>query len=285
MSSIKTTDNILQYGDSILAKYIKEVNNIPSLDKEAEFILAEEFARTGDIVIANKLIKSQLKTVVRLAFGYKNYGISMMDIIAEGNLGLMHAIKKFHPETGYRLSTYASWWIKAYINDFILKSWSLVKIGTTKLQKRLFFNLAKIKRRLGVASHMSLSGENAKLAADSVGASVEEFNEMDIRITNPDISLNKTDEDGFEFGDSLDSGVKNPEQRLIIASEKQQKMSVIKAALEKLNERERLIFYSRYINENKATLHDLSQKLGISKERIRQIEENVLNKIKAYANQ
>lgn len=282
MSSSIITGNSLQSQDSILLKYIQEVNAIKVLDREEEAALANEFVKNGDVAVANQLIKSQLHTVVRIAFGYKNYGISMMDMIAEGNLGLMHAIKKFHPDSGFRLSTYSSWWIKAYINDFILRSWSLVKIGTTKLQKRMFFNLAKIKRRLGISVNMSLNGESARLAAEYVGSTAREFAEMDVRITNPDISLNKTDGENVEFGDTLSSGLENPEQLLIIKDERQRKILMLKKAFKKLDDREQIIFYQRYISEQKATLHDLSKSLGVSKERIRQIEERAVEKIKLY---
>ncbi|CAF1661864.1 unnamed protein product [Rotaria magnacalcarata] len=282
MSSIAISVNNIKSKDLILEKYIKEVNIIKPLGREEEFLLANEFILTGDIAVANQLIKSQLRSVVRIAFNYKNYGISMMDMIAEGNLGLMHAVKKFHPDMGYRLSTYATWWIKAYITDFILRSWSIVKIGTTKLQKRLFFNLSKIKRRLGFAYNSALNGENIKLAAEYSGLSDREFTEMDIRITSPDISLNKASEDNLEFGDTIPSDLQNPEQVLMKNDEKKRRMIMVKNALTQLNEREKEIFYQRYIVEPKATLHDLSQKFGISKERIRQIEERCLEKIKLY---
>ncbi len=281
--SVINSNSILQ--NSILSNYIKEVNAIKTLDRETELYLAQEFIKTGDIAIANQLIKSQLRNVIRVAFSYKNYGISMMDMITEGNLGLMHAIKKFHPEVGCRLSTYATWWIKAYITDFIIRSWSLVKIGTTKLQKRLFFNLAKIKRKLGNLSSASLNGNNLKMAADYAGLSPEEFTEMDIRITTPDLSLNQSNEDGNELGDIILNDTQNPEQLFVITTEKERKSLLLKKALSKLDEREQIIFYQRYISDPKITLHDLSERFGVSKERIRQIEERCLEKIKSYVNQ
>ena len=284
--SIITSDNLqVKNADSILSKYIKEVNNIKPFDKETELLLATEFAKTGNIDIANQLIKSQLKNVVRISFAYKNYGISMMDVIAEGNAGLMHAIKKFNPESGFRLSTYASWWVKAYINDFILQSWSLVKIGTTSLQKRIFFNLAKIKKRLGLSAEMSLNGQNAKLAAEYVGSTVEEFAEIDIRVSSPDISLNKaisSDGDSIEFGDTIQSDLKNPEELAIITDEKTTRITILNNAIATLNEREKIIFCGRNLAEPKLTLDDLSIKFNLSKERIRQIEEKCFDKIKRY---
>ncbi len=284
--SITIIDNLkIQFNDEILSKYIREVNNIKILDKQSELLLTTEFAKTGNIEVANQLIKSQLRMVIRVAFGYKNYGISMMDVIAEGNLGLMHAVRKFDPESGFRLSTYAAWWVKAYINDFILKSWSLVKIGTTGLQKRIFFNLAKIKRRLGIAYNASLNGEKAKLAAEYVGSTTEEFAEIDIRVSSPDISLNRSvssQEESVEFGDTIQSNIRNPEENAIMVSEAKSKMQMIKNAIEILDEREKIIFCSRNIAEEKLTLDDLSKKLNISKERIRQIEEKCFDKIKKY---
>ncbi len=284
--SITITDNIqVKNTDSILSKYIKEVNNIKPFDKETELLLATEFAKTGNIDIANQLIKSQLKNVVRISFAYKNYGISMMDVIAEGNAGLIHAIKKFNPESGFRLSTYASWWVKAYINDFILQSWSLVKIGTTSLQKRIFFNLAKIKKRLGLSAEMSLNGQNAKLAAEYVGSTVEEFAEIDIRVSSPDISLNKaisSDGDSIEFGDTIQSDLKNPEELAIITDEKTTRIALLNNAIATLDEREKIIFCGRNLAEPKLTLDDLSIKFNLSKERIRQIEEKCFDKIKRY---
>lgn len=270
--------------DSLLTMYMKEVNTFPTLSKEDEMEMAVRYAETGDANIANELMKSNLRFVVKIAMSYRNYGLSMMDIIAEGNLGLMHAIKKFHPSTGYRLTTYAMWWIKAYIHEFILKSWSIVKIGTTKLQRKIFFSLSKIKKHIGIIDG-SLSSSKNKVES-YFGDQAKEVIEIEQRIYNSDTSLNKPvsqDGDSLEMINVISGFEPTPEDVFLISHESKRKKDILYKAMSILSERELEIFNRRIISDDKARLEDLSIELKISKERVRQIEESIMDKLKKYA--
>lgn len=274
-------------------RYVNEVHKFPMLTPEEEYEYSMKFVETGDPELAKKLIQSHLRLVVKMAGKYKNYGLPMPDLVAEGNLGLIHAVKKFDPEKGFRLSTYAMWWIRAYIQEYILRSWSMVKMGTTLAQKKLFFNLHRIKRRIGAVSsdrtvdgsyNAALTQDQVKLIADDLNVSEKDVITMDSRLTQGDSSLNKMvgdDEgDGKEMLDLMAS--QDPSQEDIIADEQelQQRQSLFQKAFEKLNDREKDILTRRQMVEKSMTLEDLSQIYKVSRERIRQIEENAIRKIR-----
>lgn len=269
-----------------LVSYINEVHKFPILSAEEEKEYAIRFAETGDKEAARMLIQSHLRLVVKMASKYRNYGLPIGDLIAEGNLGLIHATKKFDPHKGFRFSTYSMWWIRAFIQDYILRSWSLVKIGTTAAQKKLFFNLHKIKKKLGV-----YSGENAlnpnqiKHIAQNLHVSEKEVLEMDSRLSQSDSSLNKPigdDSDSIEVVDLMASSDENQEEIAIKNQEKNLQKSLFYRAFEKLSDRERDILFKRQMSEESLTLEDLSQIHKVSRERIRQIEEAAIKKIRKF---
>jgi RNA polymerase sigma-32 factor len=266
--------------DAILKKYLQEISKIPLLTKEQEQQLANKYINDGDIEAANQLVTSYLKMVVKIAFGYRKYGLSVMDLISEGNLGLVRAVQKFDPSKGHRLSTYSSWWIKAAIQAFILRSWSLVKIGTTNMQKQLFFSLHKIKARLGLTGVKNLSDDQIKRIQDYTGASATEIKEMQMRTMSQDGSTNEIDNDGVEMQDRLSDGALSPEQ---IAENKDNARILhdsLKQAFNKLNDREKDILRARLLSDDKATLVELSKKFNISPERVRQVLASALQKMK-----
>jgi RNA polymerase sigma-32 factor len=230
------------------------------------------------------LIQSHLRLVVKIANKFKNYGLPTADLVAEGNMGLIQALKKFEPRQGFRFSTYSMWWIRAFIQDYVLRSWSLVKIGTTSAQKKLFFNLGKIKRKLGVQSNeFDLSQEKIKHIAETLNVSSQEVVDMNSRLTQSDSSLNHKigeDGEGLESMDLLADTRPNQEQISIENQQKEQKRNLFKKAFEQLNLREQEIIFKRQLSEDSQTLEELSQHYKVSRERIRQIEESALKKLK-----
>lgn len=275
--------NLAKSGNSLI-QYISEVQKFPILTAEEEKEYAIRFAETGDKEAAKMLIQSHLRLVVKMASKYRNYGLPIGDLIAEGNLGLIHATKKFDPHKGFRFSTYSMWWIRAFIQDYILRSWSLVKIGTTAAQKKLFFNLHKIKKKLGV-----YSGENAldpsqiKHIAQNLDVTEREVIEMDSRLSQSDSSLNKPigeDSDSIEMVDLMASSDESQEEIAIKNQEKMIQESLFRRAFEKLNDREKDILIKRQMSEESLTLEELSQIYKVSRERIRQIEEAAIKKIR-----
>lgn len=277
---IQTSKGITQ--DDGFYKYLREVNQIPSLTKEEEFLLAKAYLEKNDIDAAHTLVRSHLKLVAKMAIGYKNYGLPVNDLISEGNLGLMQAVKKYNPNLGFRLSTYAMWWIKASIQEHILSSWSLVKIGTTAAQKKLFFSLNKVKRKIANLYSRQVQEDDYDHIAHELGVSTTEVREMDSRLSHHDKSLNQTignDDEGGELIELL------PEQRpghdLIIAEaqELSLKKEILFKAISTLNPREQEIVKSRKLADKATTLDDLSKKYSISKERVRQIENRALEKM------
>lgn len=271
---------------SNLNKYLNEIYKIPLLTDEEEIKYAE-LKQNGDLNAAKILINSHLRLVVKIAFKYKNYGLSLMDMISEGNLGLMKAVKEFDLSKGCKLATYAMWWIKATIQDFILKSWSLVKIGTTAAQKKLFFNLNKLKNKIMESSQTELNDKNIKYIAETLNVKEEEVIDMDSRLNHKDIFLNKisnnsSNEDKRELIELIKDKHGTAETITIIKNDKNIKNRLLNEALLILNERERDIFVQRKLSQQEVTLKDLSQKYGISGERIRQIEEASFLKIKNY---
>ena len=269
-------------GDS-LSKYLNQINKFPILTAEEEYKYAVRLKENGDKEAAQILVQSHLRLVAKMAGKYRSYGLPITDLISEGNVGLVKAVKKFDPHKGFRFSTYAMWWIKANMQEYILRSWSLVKIGTTKAQKKLFFNLRKVKRRLGLDSEMkSLSNDEIKKISSSLGVKESEVQDMDVRMTGADISLNSTSggDSLDEFGDSIESKEDSQEEIAINRQDKYRKEELLKEAFMILNERERDILVKRQMSEIMSTLDDLSKTYKISKERIRQIEVGAMEKIK-----
>lgn len=267
-------------------RYLSEINNIPSLTKEEEFLLARSYLEKHDLPAAHRLVKSHLKLVAKIAMQYKNYGMPITELVSEGNIGLMQAVKKYNPELGFRLSTYAIWWIKASIQEYILKSWSLVKIGTTSGQKKIFFSLRKIKNKIISNNSRAINERDYENIANQLGVSVKEVGEMDQRLSGIDISLNKSvdtqDHNSCEMIELIQES--NLSQELLL--EKNQILSrqkkLLAEAMKVLNEREVKILQARKLAECPSTLDTLSNKYSISKERVRQIENKAFEKVQDY---
>lgn len=267
-------------------QYLREINKIPSLTKEEEFLLAKAYLEEHDLEAAHKLVASHLKLVVKIALKYKNYGLPVTDLVSEGNIGLMQAVKKYDPDLGFRLSTYAMWWIKAAIQEYVLKSWSLVKIGTTSAQKKLFFSLAKIKHKITNTYSRSVNDGDYQEIADELGVSAREVREMNQRLSGPDMSLNRTidrnDDSSGEMIELLPS--EKPSHEDVFASKQllSNKKEVLSDALKVLNEREIKILTARKLSDSPSTLDMLSGEYNISKERVRQIENRAFEKVQSY---
>ncbi len=264
-----------------LERYLAELSNYPVLSREEEYELAMRYKNDGDLEAARKLITSNLKFVVRIANTYKSYGLNPMDLIQEGNIGLMHAVKGFDPTKGYRLISYAVWWIKAYIQNFIIKSWSLVKIGTNQAQRKLFYKLRSTKQRLDYTEDI-LSPDEYKNLAEELGVSDEAVVEMDQRIGGKDLSLDAELAANNESThlDFLTDDLTNQEEIISKSEEEEKLKSGLDIAMDSLKDRERYIIRSRILSENPRTLEELGSELKISRERVRQIENSALQKIK-----
>ncbi len=267
--------------DAGLSAYLAEVQKYPILTPEEEYMLAERWRAHGDAEAAKRLITSHLRLVAKIALGYRGYGLPLEDVIAEGNIGLMKAVKRFDPERGFRLSTYAMWWIRASIQEYILRSWSLVKLGTTAAQKKLFFNLRRLKGQIKALEEGDLPPEAVKEIANRLDVPEKEVIDMNRRLTGPDQSLNSQSqtETGAEWLDRLVSDVPDQEAVLAEADEIEKRRELLQKALEDLNERERHIFVERCLKEPPTTLEELSQIYGISRERVRQIEVRAFEKL------
>lgn len=264
-----------------LERYLAELSNYPVLSREEEYELAMRYKNDGDVEAARKLITSNLKFVVRIANTYKNYGLNPMDLIQEGNIGLMHAVKGFDPTKGYRLISYAVWWIRAYIQNFVIKSWSLVKIGTNQAQRKLFYKLRSTKQKMDYIDEI-LSPDEYKNLADELGVTDEAVVEMDQRIGTKDLSLDAglaTNNESTHL-DFLVDDVTNQEELISKSEEEENLRSGLDIALESLKDREKYIIESRILSENPLTLEELGTELRISRERVRQIESAALQKIK-----
>lgn len=268
--------------DGGISAYINMVKNIPHLTPQEEYDLAVKVQKNHDLEAAEKLIKSNLFLVVATAFEYKGYGLPISDIISEGNIGLMKAVKKFDPDKGFKLSTYALWWIRATINEFVLSSWSLVKIGTQAAQKKLFFSLKKIKAKLGIYHDSDLTPTEVKDVANELDVSEDDVVEMNRRVSK-DSSLNKViSDDDSNTTESLNMLVaETPNSEEITADDEMRTLrtKMLTEAMQSLNPREQLILTRRRLTETPATLDDLSVELKISKERVRQIENRALEKL------
>ena len=260
-----------------LSRYLSEIRKFPLLEKDQEYMLAKRFSEHQDPDAAQQLITSHLRLVAKLAMGYRGYGLPIGEVISEGNVGLMQAVKRFDPEKGFRLATYAMWWIRASIQEYILRSWSLVKIGTTAAQKKLFFNLRKSKGQIDAVDDGDLRPEQVEHIATKLGVSEEDVVSMNRRMSGGEASLNaplgKGEEGGGEWQDWLvDEDAVNPETKLAADDEYDMRMSLLSEALATLNEREQHILTERRLKDNPATLEELSKVYNVSRERIRQIE-------------
>ena len=266
-----------------LSAYLEQIKKFPMLAAEEEYMLAKNWRSTGNLKSAEKLVTSHLRLVAKIAMGYRGYGLPVSEMISEGNIGLMQAVKKFEPEKGFRLATYAMWWIKASIQEYILRSWSLVKIGTTTAQKKLFFNLKKLKNQISPRAEGDLKNEHVKEIASRLDVSEDEVVSMNRRLSGKEQSLNAPiGEDGDEWQDWLVD--KNMDQEVSFAQqeEMENRKDLLKDSINILNEREREILYARRLTDDPLTLEDLSKKYKISRERIRQIENKAFEKLQKH---
>ena len=266
-----------------LASYLAQIKKFPMLDAEEEYMLAKNWKTTGNLKSAEKLVTSHLRLVAKIAMGYKGYGLPVNEMISEGNVGLMQAVKKFEPEKGFRLATYAMWWIKASIQEYILRSWSLVKIGTTTAQKKLFFNLKKIKNQLAPKSEGDLRDEHVSEIAEKLNVKKEEVVSMNRRLSGKEHSLNAPiGEDGDEWQDWLVDKEMDQELKFAHKEEMAQRKDLLTDSIKILNDREKEILYARRLNDEPTTLENLSKKYKISRERIRQIENKAFEKVQKH---
>jgi RNA polymerase sigma-32 factor len=269
--------------DRGFSQYLREIQKFPLLTKEEEQEYGERYAKTGDQEAAKILVQSHLRLVAKMATRFRKYGLPMVDMVSEGNLGLMQAVKKFDPRKGFRFATYAMWWIRAYMQDYILRSWSLVKIGTTAAQKKLFFNLHKIKKKLNTTDGKALQPEQIKQISDDLGVTQKEVVDMDSRLSQSDSSLNNLvgdEDDSAEVVDLIASKDQGQEEIAIENQEKSRQEAAFRKAFANLNDREKDILSKRQLSENPLTLEELSQIYKVSRERIRQIEESAIKKLK-----
>ncbi len=270
---------------SQLTTYLKETRRFPILIKNEELKLAKQWQDNNDVEAAHHLVTSHLRLVIKIALGYKGYGLPVADLISEGNIGLMKAVRKFNPDLGFRLSTYAMWWIKASITEYVLRSWSLVKIGTVVSQKKLFFNLRKLKIELGITDNKTLTFDQSQNIADITGTTQSEVLQMDQRMTRRDFSLNSPlpdHDNNTSFQDKLVDSSLSPEDQLGKIEELAFQKNLLNKAIKILTSRERDIFEKRHLNEDTMTLSELGKIYNISKERIRQIDNRAFKKVDAF---
>ncbi|WP_417518422.1 RNA polymerase sigma factor RpoH [Minwuia sp.] len=267
--------------DGSLSQYMDEIRKFPMLEPEEEYMLGKRFADHGDLDAAHRMVTSHLRLVAKIAMGYRGYGLPVQELISEGNVGMMQAVKRFDPEKGFRLATYAMWWIRASIQEYILRSWSLVKMGTTAAQKKLFFNLRKLKGQLQAIEEGDLHPDTVTTIADKLQVSEQEVIDMNRRLAAPDHSLNaplRMDGDE-EWMDWLTDESETQEDTLGESEELQQRRAMLESAMSVLNEREQHILTERRLKDNPSTLEELSQEYGVSRERVRQIEVRAFEKL------
>ena len=263
-----------------LSRYLAQIKKFPMLEAEEEYMLAKSWRIKGDLKSAEKLVTSHLRLVAKIAMGYRGYGLPVSELVSEGNVGLMQAVKKFDPEKGFRLATYAMWWIKASMQEYILRSWSLIKIGTTTAQKKLFFNLKKLKNQISPRTDGDLKKEHVDEIADRLNVSGEEVVSMNRRLSGHDKSLNDLiGEDGDEWQDWLADKSMDQELKVSQNQEFNQRKNLFDESIHILNDREKEILYARRLNDERVTLDKLSKKYKISRERIRQIENKAFDKL------
>jgi RNA polymerase sigma-32 factor len=281
MSSVSVPSVPTMSAEGNLSRYLQEIRKFPMLEPQEEYMLAKRWREHGDTEAAHRLVTSHLRLVAKIAMGYRGYGLPLGELISEGNVGMMQAVKRFEPERGFRLATYAMWWIRAAIQEYILHSWSLVKMGTTAAQKKLFFNLRKVKGQIQAIDEGDLSPEQVKKIAERLDVPEDDVVTMNRRLAAPDHSLNaplRADGEG-EWQDWLVDDRDNQEQELGQRQETSQRLALLKEAMKGLNERERHILTRRRLQDEPATLEDLSQEYGISRERVRQIEVRAFEKL------
>jgi RNA polymerase sigma-32 factor len=266
-----------------LSRYLQEIRKFPMLEPQEEFMLAKRWEEHGDVEAAHKMVTSHLRLVAKIAMGYRGYGLPVAELISEGNVGLMQAVKKFDADKGFRLATYAMWWIRASIQEYILHSWSLVKMGTTAAQKKLFFNLRRMKGQLKALDEGDLPPEQVEYIARELKVSENDVVQMNRRLAGPDGSLNaplrKDGEGDSEWMDWLVDETDSQEIELVEQDELEKRRDLLTQAMDALNERERHILTERRLQENPKTLEDLSQEYDISRERVRQIEVRAFEKL------
>src|SRR5213082_1062739 len=264
-----------------LTRYLEEIRRFPMLEPQEEYMLAKSWREHDDRTAAHRLVTSHLRLVAKIAMGYRGYGLPISEVISEGNVGLMQAVKRFEPEKGFRLATYAMWWIKASIQEYILRSWSLVKMGTTANQKKLFFNLRKAKSKISALEEGDLRPDQVKLIAKRLGVTEQDVVDMNRRLGG-DVSLNapiRDDGDSGEWQDWLVDEVSDQETRLVEDEESDNRKKALGEALSVLNDRERRIFEARRLADDPVTLEDLAAEFGVSRERVRQIEVRAFEKV------
>ena len=264
-----------------LSRYLQQIRLFPMLQLDEEYMLAKRWREHGDRDAAHRLVTSHLRLVAKIAIGYRGYGLPISEVISEGNVGLMQAVKRFEPEKGFRLATYAMWWIKASIQEFILRSWSLVKMGTTANQKKLFFNLRKAKSKISALEDGDLRPDQVALIAERLGVTEQDVVDMNRRLAG-DLSLNaaiREDGDSSEWQDWLVDEASDQEERLAQSEETDNRIRALHDALTTLNRRERRIFEARRLTDDPVTLDDLAAEFGVSRERVRQIEVRAFDKV------
>jgi len=264
-----------------LSRYLQEIRKFPMLELDQEYMLAKSWRERDDVESAHKLVTSHLRLVAKIAMGYRGYGLPLSELISEGNVGMMQAVKRFDPERGFRLATYAMWWIRASIQEYILHSWSLVKMGTTAAQKKLFFNLRKLKGQMRAIEEGDLHPEHVSKIAETLNVPEDDVVQMNRRLAAPDHSLNaplRIDGDG-EWQDWLVDETESQETMLANSEELAKRRALLVKSMDALNERERHILQERRLKENPTTLEELSQEYGISRERVRQIEVRAFEKL------
>jgi RNA polymerase sigma-32 factor len=264
-----------------LSRYLEEIRRFPMLEPQEEYMLAKSWREHGDRTAAHRLVTSHLRLVAKIAMGYRGYGLPISEVISEGNVGLMQAVKRFEPEKGFRLATYAMWWIKAAIQEYILRSWSLVKMGTTANQKKLFFNLRKAKSKISALEEGDLRPDQVQIIAKRLGVTEQDVVEMNRRLGG-DVSLNapiREDGDSGEWQDWLVDETSSQEARLVASEESDNRRKALGEALTVLNERERRIFEARRLVDEPITLEELADEFGVSRERVRQIEVRAFEKV------
>jgi RNA polymerase sigma-32 factor len=267
--------------ESSLTRYLEEIRRFPMLEPQEEYMLAKSWREHGDREAAHRLVTSHLRLVAKIAMGYRGYGLPISEVISEGNVGLMQAVKRFEPDKGFRLATYAMWWIKAAIQEYILRSWSLVKMGTTANQKKLFFNLRKAKSRISALEEGDLHPDQVKLIAKRLGVTEQDVVDMNRRLGG-DVSLNspiREDGDSGEWQDWLVDDSASQESRLAESEESDNRKKALGEALTVLNDRERRIFEARRLADEPITLEELADEFGVSRERVRQIEVRAFEKV------
>ncbi len=264
-----------------LSRYLEEIRRFPMLEPQQEYMLAKSWREHGDRDAAHKLVTSHLRLVAKIAMGYRGYGLPISEIVSEGNVGLMQAVKRFEPEKGFRLATYAMWWIKAAIQEYILRSWSLVKMGTTANQKKLFFNLRKAKSKISALQEGDLRPEQVATIAKRLGVTEKDVVDMNRRLGG-DSSLNapiRDDGDSGEWQDWLQDDSAGQEETMAAGEELDNRRQALKSALSVLNDRERRIFEARRLADDPVTLEELAEEFGVSRERVRQIEVRAFEKV------